>query len=145
MPLDDAAVLVCVTEHLSVGDVFRLRAAFGARGARDWPEEVRLLVAQRLGLRRACKWSVLSRRMATRCVECGVRTGCRPRVCAACARDGVHPHRMLSRADVRVAWKGKRRLEYLLQYALVPAKRARTGAFVYWESDVARVLGSRTV
>ncbi len=40
MPVDDGltpcAVLVCVTEHLSVGDVFRLRAAFGAR---DWPKE----------------------------------------------------------------------------------------------------------
>jgi len=133
-------VVVCLSEYMSIGLIFRIRIALGRR-ATGWPEEVRLMVCERLGLCPKHKWSALHRKMASRCVECGERTRCNPRVCTTCVLDYTHPYAMLTRSDIRDRWKGKRKgLDRIIQRELSPVKRTRTGAFMYWLRRVEEVM-----
>lgn len=130
---------------LSVAEIFRLYRALGhARHCLQVPELVQML-ASRLSLVRAIgDLYLIGRHMhtKTRCSECGEMTHRRCRVCQRCADDPRCLLAMVSRRQVRAAYRSlcKRRVEGVIRTLRVAAT-SRMGAFYYWKRDVQAELG----
>lgn len=137
--------LLPLSEHLSVAEIFRLYRALGhSRHCMQVPELVQML-ASRLSLVRAIDYlRTISRHMhtKTRCSECGESTHRRCRVCQRCADDPQCLLAMVSRRQVRVAYRflSKQRVEGVIRTLRVAAT-SRMGAFYYWKRDVQAALG----
>ena len=140
----DHVVLTCLVDHLSLGDIFRLRRALGRD--MDGCEAVVAAVVMRLRLspRRSTTLSALSARMAAsrRCRECGVGCRRRCRVCEACSAAAGY-FQMVDRQQIlRVhrRWRLAASVRELWARALVPVARSRTGKYLYWRIHVSRRL-----
>lgn len=149
--LENPVIQSMLVDHLTLGDLFRLRRALA--GAEAWSGEVpKMLVRSRMQLSRLKKpmetMSTVSERMrlpSRRCMECGASTNCIPRVCHACAED-PHSYRSLChRRDVRAAYmkvplprpKGLLRM---LQSNLRIVKVGPAGSHLFWRADVKRIF-----
>ena len=150
--MDDPTVLLCLADHLSVGDLFRLRRALGRAGREDtlWPAEVALLVAARMGLLcpspAAPAMHLLGARMRTthRCVECGARTRRVVRVCVPCASDPACPVAMVTRQYLmrqKPTRLSVRALLLRVRTELRVTFVASSGALHYWKRDADALLG----
>lgn len=142
----DATVLQCLAEHLSVGDLFRLRRALGKEHA-SFPPDVPLLVAARMGLRPRADFTMdaLSTRMRDthRCVECGARTRRVVRVCEPCASNPACPVAMVTRQYLmhkRPARLSVRTLLLRVRAELQVVFVASSGALHYWKRDADALL-----
>ena len=147
----DAEVTSCLLDHLTLGDLFRLRRALGREGAslvQQLPEFVHVARARMSLTKRTLKTPVdvlarLSTPALPHCRECG-RNRCfrRFRVCLACGTDPNGYRSLMTRDQVlHIAslrpWRiAKRRL--FMQ--LTPAAVSTNGAHLFWRSDVHRVL-----
>ena len=134
-----------LSEHLSVADIFRLYRALGqSRHCMQVPELVKMLASRLSLVRPVGDLQLISRHMhtKTRCSECGESTQRRCRVCQRCADDPQCLLVMVSRRQVRMAYRFlcKRIVEGAIR-ALRVAATSRMGAFYYWKRDVQAALG----
>lgn len=133
--MNHPAILTCLVDHLTVGEVFRLRRALGAEALITCEGTVAVLET-RLGLthRKNRTFDQVGRRMARlACRECGVACRRIVRVCRACASEPGGFREMVSRKDVRpfVSYADLRRLRVVA--------RTSVGAHLYWWHDVQQV------
>lgn len=150
--LGDDGVLMILVEFLSVGDIFRLRRALGRQFCMmDWSMDVRALISRRLCLslkRRLRSVRDLGSSVARtrRCVECGMPTGCVPRVCSQCANDVNSPVALCTRRQIH-DWCIATRQPYAtivfrLRRHVRVVRRGCNGRLYYWRSDVMSLLNS---
>lgn len=142
----DAVVLQLVCEHLRLADAFRLRIALGRHADTLWLDDVPGGLCARMGLQRQQSMPSLSRHMQAtrrRCIECGIVTACKPKVCHECAKDPTSSVAMLSRLDIRKRQQALpkaqrvRGLERILREQILrPAKMGRAHRLFYWKRDV---------
>jgi hypothetical protein len=136
-------------ESLTVSDVARLSRALCLRPPAWTPDMHALVVGKvRLRRRRATPMRDLAgpQHWKGRCRECGLPH--RPAegafaVCRRCYGDPRAYYRLVTRSEARAVWgrsvKSANHLEALL-CGLEHVKRTPTGAFLYHECDVARVV-----
>lgn len=137
--MDSLEVLLPLIDHLSIGDIFRLRRALGH--AAVWTVDVERVLSQRMGLQRCYTMAQLSERMYNgRCVECGVPCRSVPRVCGECMRDVRCPVAMVTRAYIYDRYRGHkiRKLRERIREMRV-VKRGRMGTYWYWKADADRL------
>ncbi len=141
----DPAVLTCLVEHLTLGELCRLRRALGTDGDGVDAGLWHLRIPDRVtpfdgGLRDVCRY--MNRRVPRRrCRECGRVTTRRVRVCTACTCVPGGYYQLVSRRDVRQRWPDLRPCRMQTLYATVPvACHTRLGAILYWMRDVNAVL-----
>ena len=139
-----------LVDHLSIGDVFRLRRAVGREFVLSPYALATLAARMSLSTHRTYTLEALSTKMfhTRRCVECGTPTGCVPRACYACISIEWSPVAMLTRAQIRDLCRARRRPYLTVLHACVPVRRDRVGRFFYWKRDVesaaAHVAHTRT-
>ncbi len=139
--LDDPRVLVPLSQFLSTAELFRL-GLFVLR--EEPPPEVVSLVATRMGLRPGRRHPTLQslahHMHANRCVECGVRTRRRPRVCEACGDPSSGTRvAMVTRVYIRAhrpQGATVRAFEAFVRALPVIKRTSGTGAFLYWRHVV---------
>lgn len=92
-------LLPLLSEHLSLGDLFRLSRACHIRA---WPTDVAHVVTRRMGLRGRHDMASIGYKMRTtrRCVECGVPTRRSVRACVACTTDPRSFVALMTRAEI---------------------------------------------
>lgn len=135
-----ADVLVPLSEHLSMRDLFGLFHALGRDAARTWPPEVTVLMCRRMGL--SLRWTVgqLGARMARRCMECGVPTQRVPRVCAVCEAEPSSFFCMCDRSYARRLNARRaapiRNFEHVMATTFRIIKRREFGRHYYWKREV---------
>lgn len=129
-------VVGLLADHLSVGDLVRLKRALGPNT--EYPRDVEALLTSRIGLKRHQSIEQISARIRTgsRCVECGILTRRRPRVCDVCAKDPSTPVCMDTRRTVLERYKGRKGIRRIVTSELRIVKRGRTGCLYYWRSEV---------
>ena len=138
-----------LVDHLTLGDVFRLRLAMGR--THSFSSTVAHAIYQRLGLTRRKgasleKLSLKMGRTSSRCMECGVITGCHPLVCAACSSDPDGYRSMVHASDVLRAYRmrfprprPKGMMRRISNLRIV--KVAKTGSRVHWRCEAQQIVG----
>lgn len=128
MLLADATVLACLADHLSVGDLFRLRHALMPKTFDAAAMFLVPLVEARMRLKhkKSRTLRALTQCMNTsgRCRECGTPSRRIVRVCERCAA-GTGPYALLTVGHVVVCIR-----------RLACAGIGATGARLYWRADV---------
>lgn len=154
--LHDGVILCCLVDHLTIGDLFRLRRAIGRQGFSQCDNAMRYTFNRRIG------WShtfskrndasvasivdAMNRPSSRRCRECGVQTHRRVRVCETCASCVGGYFSLVSRRTVASwtidGWSVRMGAVRRILSTLVPATQRSTGEYLYWEHDARRAFAT---
>lgn len=151
--MDLAAVVPCLADHLTLGDLVRLSEALCDRV--PLTSEMRGVLSRRLSYSRTVRGagtfasvaSTIMRRTHSRCRECGVLCSRKCRVCRRCSGDPASYTALVSRADLILLYHTQtggwtlRRSAMLRRLASVRVVTCKsTGAYLYWRREALRAL-----
>jgi hypothetical protein len=147
-------IVAPLVQWLTIGDVFRLRRALGKDMRNAWTIDVRAMLTRRVGLRVNAGRRIPSIaelgtlvQLTRRCVECGVRTRCKLRVCLACIADPLTPVALITRQSLRDWCKTHGIRDCLVRSHLSigtfrVVKKDRVGRHYYWRRDALAIAAS---
>ena len=144
--IDHPVVLECLSDHLTLGELCRLRRALGTRRFDGSPNLGHLALRRLHLVRPSPDFSSVSRIMISsrhRCRECGRATQRQIRVCNTCAGEKNGYFQLVSRREIRARWRNVRTGFVRRTYEQVrPATRRSTGELLYWRANMDAIMTS---